>query len=75
MTSEDKVTLFTAKYKGWCHGCGRAFDSGDSVRYVDGELHGEACCSTADGYVIDEIGHRPPNVCTQCFTIHAGECL
>lgn len=23
----------------------------------------------------DELGHRPPDVCLRCFTVHKGECL
>ena len=69
------MSLFTAKYPGWCARCGQHFNVGDNVRYdVDG-LCGEACCDVGDEYVTDEVGKKPSGVCPRCFTVHVGECL
>lgn len=36
--------VFAARWDGECAGCGMAFDAGNDVRYVNGELVAADCC-------------------------------
>lgn len=40
--------VFAARWDGECADCGMAFDAGDDVRYVNGELVAVDCCGGID---------------------------
>jgi hypothetical protein len=65
---------FSAKFKGSCGHCGEVFLPETEVEYVDNVL-------VISGHEVevpsglDELGHKPENVCRRCFMVHNGECL
>lgn len=40
--------VFPARWDGECADCGKAFDAGDDIRYIDGDLVAVDCCGGAE---------------------------
>lgn len=63
---------FQARYPGHCTACDAPIDVGQTVEYDDaGRLVHTDCPELVD---ID-APQRNERHCTQCFTVHAGDCL
>jgi hypothetical protein len=63
--------VFPARYSGRCAtDCGSRIEPGDDVCFVDDELVHADCADQPKRQAVTE---RP--VCTQCWMVHAGECL
>lgn len=64
-------TLFAARFPGRCDANGCRIEEGDRIGYTDSYDHPlcEACWRT------DREETMPPQACTRCFMVHAGECL
>ncbi|MFV8317147.1 hypothetical protein [Mycobacterium sp. 23] len=63
--------LFDARYPGRCDANGCRFEQGDRIGYADG--YDRPLCESC--WCADKEETTPPQVCSSCFTIHAGECL
>jgi hypothetical protein len=66
------VKMFTARFPGWCGGCGDRITPGDEVGYSSYD-DGVVLCG--DCLRSEREPSAPEPVCPACFMIHAGECL
>jgi len=67
---------FRARFPGRCGVCQNTIDEGDSCDYLDDEVVHAKCVF---GDLIDGGKEQRARVreamCSECFTVHAGECL
>jgi hypothetical protein len=60
--------IFEAKYAGRCNACDDRIHEGERVMYDDDQIVHAQCDPTG-------LDDDPATACTQCWLIHAGECL
>lgn len=69
--------VFEARYPGRCGGCRIPFDAGDPVFYRDDVLYATDGCDPdiGGGPPEEDIAKARKEMCQDCFTVHAGDCL